>query len=87
MPTLVWNVEDPIGQAVLWGMFGLGWAILLTATFLINHFELFGLQQVYENMRGAAHHAGDLQDTGTSIRRAATRFISASSLDSGRRRR
>lgn len=52
MPAVVWSVESPIGQAVLWGVFGLGWAILLTATFLINHFELFGLQQVYENMRG-----------------------------------
>ncbi len=52
MPNLVWSVENPTGQAVLYGLFGLGWAILFTATFLINHFELFGLQQVFENLRG-----------------------------------
>lgn len=52
MPDLVWNIEDPIWRIVLFALFGLGWAILLTATFLINHFELFGLQQVYENWRG-----------------------------------
>jgi protein-S-isoprenylcysteine O-methyltransferase Ste14 len=52
MPDIVWSVENPIGQAVLYGLFGLGWAILFAATFLINHFELFGLQQVFENLRG-----------------------------------
>jgi protein-S-isoprenylcysteine O-methyltransferase Ste14 len=52
MPDLIWSIESPIGQAIMYGLFGLGWAILLTATFLINHFELFGLQQVYENLRG-----------------------------------
>jgi methanethiol S-methyltransferase len=52
MPDLVWSIEDPIWRVVLFALFGLGWVILLTATFLINHFELFGLQQVYENWRG-----------------------------------
>jgi protein-S-isoprenylcysteine O-methyltransferase Ste14 len=52
MPDLVWSVENPVGQIVLYALFGLGWAILFTATFLINHFELFGLQQVFENLRG-----------------------------------
>lgn len=48
----VWRVENGIGAAVLWTLFGLGWAIVLASTFLINHFELFGLQQVWRNMRG-----------------------------------
>lgn len=42
-----WSVEHPIGQALLWGAFWLGWLLVLVATFLINHFDLFGLRQVY----------------------------------------
>jgi methanethiol S-methyltransferase len=47
MPTLVWDVRQPVARAVLWALFWLGWAIVLTSTFMINHFELFGLRQVY----------------------------------------
>lgn len=43
----VWTVESPAGAAILWGLFGLGWTIVLVSTFLINHFELFGLQQAW----------------------------------------
>ena len=42
---IVWTVTDPIGVKVLWAIFGLGWVVLFVSTFLINHFELFGLQQ------------------------------------------
>jgi protein-S-isoprenylcysteine O-methyltransferase Ste14 len=54
MPAVVWSVEHPAGQALLAGVFWLGWGVLLLATFLINHFELFGLQQVYAAWRGRA---------------------------------
>jgi methanethiol S-methyltransferase len=48
---LVWRVEG--GAAILlWGLFGLGWLIVLLSTFLINHFELFGLQQAWLHVRG-----------------------------------
>ncbi len=47
MTAPVWTVEHPVGAAILWGLFGLGWAIVLVSTFLINHFELFGLQQAW----------------------------------------
>lgn len=47
----VWSVEAPAGQALLWTIFGLGWAVVLVSTFLINHFELFGLQQSWFNVR------------------------------------
>jgi methanethiol S-methyltransferase len=50
---VVWHVENAIGTNVLWAIFWLGWAVLLISTFLINHFELFGLRQVF------AHLAGD----------------------------
>jgi methanethiol S-methyltransferase len=48
----VWSVTNPVGEAVLWGLFGLGWAIVLVSTFLLNHFELFGLQQAWLHLRG-----------------------------------
>lgn len=44
----IWNVgSESMLYYVLYGLFFLGWAILLLATFLINHFDLFGLRQVY----------------------------------------
>jgi protein-S-isoprenylcysteine O-methyltransferase Ste14 len=50
----VWTVTNPAGAALLWALFGLGWAIVLTSTFLINHFELFGLQQAWFALRERA---------------------------------
>lgn len=43
----VWTVEGPMARGVLWTMFGAGWATVLVVTFLINHFDLFGLRQVW----------------------------------------
>src|SRR5918912_156937 len=48
----VWNVENTVGRYVLWALFFLGWAMVLVGTFLINHFDLFGLRQVYLYQRG-----------------------------------
>jgi methanethiol S-methyltransferase len=51
---IVWAVEDGTGVALLWSLFGLGWLMVLISTFLINHFELFGLQQVFARLTGRA---------------------------------
>ncbi len=51
MLTTVWKVESPLGINVLYGLYGLGWLIVFLSTFMINHFELFGLKQVFENAR------------------------------------
>lgn len=52
IPEPVWSVTNPAGVAILQGMFWLGWATVLLSTFLINHFELFGLRQVYCRLMG-----------------------------------
>jgi methanethiol S-methyltransferase len=48
----LWRIENDIGSAILWGLFALGWLIVLLSTFLISHFELFGLAQVWGHARG-----------------------------------
>jgi protein-S-isoprenylcysteine O-methyltransferase Ste14 len=54
---VVWNVTDPAGQALLWGVFALGWLVVLVSTFLINHFDLFGLRQVWLYLIGKPYTA------------------------------
>lgn len=48
----VWHVEHPLGRALLHGAFAAGFLTVLVTTFLINHFDLFGLRQVWLNLRG-----------------------------------
>jgi protein-S-isoprenylcysteine O-methyltransferase Ste14 len=48
---VVWSVTNPIASDVLWGVFWIGWLTVLVSTFLINHFELFGLQQAWFHLR------------------------------------
>lgn len=47
MGGVVWSVEDPTARLVLYGLFAFGWALVLVCTFLINHFDLFGLRQIW----------------------------------------
>lgn len=51
MPEVVWHVEGPAAVA-LWSLSALGWGIVLLSTFLIDHFELFGLRQVVVHFLG-----------------------------------
>lgn len=52
LPGEIWNIGNPAARNAVWGLYGLGWLTLLVATFLINHFDLFGLRQVWHNLRG-----------------------------------
>jgi methanethiol S-methyltransferase len=51
IPDPVWQVGNDTGRTVLTGLFWLGWLVVLFSTFLINHFNLFGLQQVFAALR------------------------------------
>ena len=52
LPEAVWHVGHPAGAAVLWGLFAAGAGIVLYSSFLIDHFDLFGLRQVVLYFRG-----------------------------------
>jgi len=52
MPAVVWQIDDPQIAMALTGLSLFGWVIVFTSTFLINHFELFGLHQVANDLAG-----------------------------------
>jgi protein-S-isoprenylcysteine O-methyltransferase Ste14 len=54
---VIWDVQDPVGRSVLHGLLGVGLLIVVIATFLINHFDLFGLRQVWLYLRGKPYTA------------------------------
>lgn len=52
LTTVVWSVDNALASYILWAVFFLGWVTVLVGTSLINHFDLFGLRQVYLYQRG-----------------------------------
>jgi protein-S-isoprenylcysteine O-methyltransferase Ste14 len=52
IPAVVWEIANPVIARTILGLSLIGWLIVLTSTFLINHFELFGLHQVASNLTG-----------------------------------
>jgi protein-S-isoprenylcysteine O-methyltransferase Ste14 len=55
LPAVVWHVGSPAGAGALQALFWAGWGIVLLSTFLIDHFDLFGLRQVWLFARGRAY--------------------------------
>jgi protein-S-isoprenylcysteine O-methyltransferase Ste14 len=53
----VWDVQNDVGRALLYAGFAFGWALVLLATFVINHFDLFGLRQTWRAFRGQSQAA------------------------------
>ncbi len=54
---MIWDVQDPVGRAIFHGLLAAGFLIVLVTTFLINHFDLFGLRQVWLYLRGQPYVA------------------------------
>lgn len=52
MTGVIWHVEAKIPSMIISGIFWLGWLVVLLSTFMINHFDLFGLRQIYINYKG-----------------------------------
>ncbi len=52
---VVWDVENIAGEIVLWSLYGIGWFLVVLSTFLIDHFEMFGLRQVAARVHGRRH--------------------------------
>lgn len=61
LPGVVWSVENLLGKTLLTGLFWLGWAIVLLSTFMINHFDLFGLRQVWLHLHGQEYRHVEFQ--------------------------
>ena len=52
MPMIIWDVHNEFTRGTVWFLFAGGWLLVLLATFLINHFDLFGLRQIWLHLRG-----------------------------------
>jgi protein-S-isoprenylcysteine O-methyltransferase Ste14 len=48
----VWQVESDLGTMLLYGGFAFGWTLVFVSTVVINHFDLFGLRQIWRNLQG-----------------------------------
>lgn len=56
IPGVIWSVENQVGKAVLSVLFWLGWGTVLFSSFIINHFDLFGLRQVWFHLTDQEYH-------------------------------
>jgi len=61
---VVWNVENTAARLLLFGLSAAGWTLVLVVTFLINHFDLFGLRQVWFALRGRQYRPIDFRMPG-----------------------
>jgi methanethiol S-methyltransferase len=63
LPQLIWSVGSPVAQASLWGVLLAGFGIVLLSTFVIDHFDLFGLRQVWLRLTGRTYRHRPFQVT------------------------
>ncbi|OBA57248.1 hypothetical protein A5647_24600 [Mycobacterium sp. 1100029.7] len=61
LPDLVWDVRLPAARLTLWAVFWLGWATVFFSSFMVSHFDLFGLRQVYLAWRGKPYRDLDFR--------------------------
>jgi protein-S-isoprenylcysteine O-methyltransferase Ste14 len=61
LPDVIWDVSVPAARVALWALFWLGWATVFFSSFMVNHFDLFGLRQVYLAWRGKPYRDIDFR--------------------------
>ena len=61
MPDVIWRVDNDLAVYVIWALYFLGWAIVVGSTFLIDHWDLFGLKQVARNWSGGTVEAPEFR--------------------------
>lgn len=61
MPAMIWSVENTIGVYILWGLYALGWLTVLLSTYMIDHFDLFGLRQVWLHLQQREYTSPDFR--------------------------
>jgi methanethiol S-methyltransferase len=61
LPGIVWDVSLPVARMVLWALFWSGWATVFLSSFMVSHFDLFGLRQVYLAWRGKPYRDLDFR--------------------------
>jgi methanethiol S-methyltransferase len=61
LPDVVWDVNPSAARVALWALFWLGWATVFFSSFMVNHFDLFGLRQVYLAWRGKPYRDLDFR--------------------------
>lgn len=64
MPGVIWEIENAPGQMIMQALFWVGWLTVLLSTFMINHFDLFGLRQVLLNLRGEPYQPLEFKTIG-----------------------
>lgn len=55
MAGVIWEIENIPGRFAMWALFCAGWVLVFLSSFVINHFDLFGLRQVFLHLRGKAY--------------------------------
>jgi hypothetical protein len=60
----LWDLRDPVIRGTIYGFYAGGWILILAATFLINHFDLFGMRQVWLYLRGLPYTPLELKTPG-----------------------
>jgi methanethiol S-methyltransferase len=51
LTAIIWHIDNAPGSFIIWCLFWAGWLIVLLSTFMVSHFDLFGLRQVYLHLR------------------------------------
>jgi protein-S-isoprenylcysteine O-methyltransferase Ste14 len=62
IPEPLWEVKSTALRALIWILYGFGWMLVFYSSFVIDHFELFGLKQVYRNYRGEPHETAPFSE-------------------------